>query len=73
MFIQLSKNQIESLKKQNMAKQISRWETIEKAKSFYSNINGVYTAYIEEKNQLRSAYSTPVKVFLLSELKSQPL
>lgn len=69
MYVQLSKNEIESLKEQNMAKQISRWETIEKAKLFYSKIDGVYTAFIEEKKELKSAFSTPVKVFMLSEQK----
>jgi hypothetical protein len=67
MFIELSKEQIEALKKQNMLKQISRWETIEKAKTYYSNTDGIYTAYIEEKRKLRSAYSTPVKVYLITK------
>lgn len=66
MFIHLTKKEIESLVKQGNAKKISRWETIEKAETYYSNLEGVYTAYTEDIKRLRSALSTPVKVFLLS-------
>ncbi|MDQ0049231.1 hypothetical protein J2T18_003532 [Paenibacillus polymyxa] len=70
MFIQLSRNEIKELESMNLAKQISRWDCIEKAASFYDNSNGIYTGYQESLKELFSAYSTPVVIYRIKKLPS---
>lgn len=67
MFINLSKTKIALLKKNKVAVQISRWDSIEKAEAYYSKMNGIYTAYKEDVNNLKTAFSTPVIVFMLKD------
>lgn len=57
MFIEMKKEDI--LK----AEQISKWDTVEKAKEFYEKQKGVYTAFLEENPTY--AVSTPVTVYKL--------
>lgn len=68
MFIYLSVKEIKNLESKKLAEQISRWETLEKAKAYYSGIDGIYTGYKENKNEINSAYSTPVKIFFIKKL-----
>lgn len=56
-------NEIKFLEQKKMAIHISLWDNIEKAEKFYSNLDGIYTAYNEEKRNLMSAFSTPVKIY----------
>jgi hypothetical protein len=68
MFIQLSETEIKELEMNNLAQPISRWETIEKAKVFYSSVDGIFTGYKIKLQDLKTAYSTPVLVFKLNKL-----
>lgn len=67
MYVKLQVDDIKLLRDQNMARQISRWESIEKAKSYYSNEDGLFTAFEEEESFIKSALSTPVFAFQLKE------
>jgi len=67
MFINLSITELDLLKGKNCVIPISRWENIEKAKSFYSSIDGEYAAYEEDIMKLRSAYSTPIRIYLIKK------
>lgn len=49
MFIKMPVNEIKFLEQKKMAIHISLWDNIEKAEKFYSNLDGIYTAYNEEK------------------------
>lgn len=67
MFINLSITELDLLKEKNCVIPISRWENIEKAKSFYSRIDGNYSACEEDVMKLRSAYSTPIRIYLIKK------
>ena len=68
MLINLSITELEILKKQNLATPVSRWESREKAEAYYSKVEGIYVAYKEDVTKLKSAYSTPVRIYLIKEL-----
>ena len=63
MYLKLSKEQLLKLEKEGNATFISLWNTIEKASTFYSTKDGLYSAYIEKDKNLTTAYATPVRVF----------
>lgn len=67
MFINLSISELFLLKELNLATPVSRWENIEKANAFYSKLDGNFAACEEEINKLRTAYSTPVRVYLIKK------
>lgn len=67
MFVQLSNLELEFMIEKNLAIPISRWETIEKARAFYSKMDGKYTGNVEDKKNLLSAYSTPVRVYMIKK------
>lgn len=69
MFIQLTVEEIKDLKSKKLIQQISRWQTLDKARSFYSTIDGVFTGYKENIKELESAYSTPVVVFKIKNCR----
>jgi hypothetical protein len=65
MFKTLTLEEVACVKQEPKNKSISRWETIEKAKLFYENLPEQYGAYEEKREDLISAYATPVFVFRL--------
>ncbi|WP_091222007.1 hypothetical protein [Paenibacillus sp. BC26] len=67
MFIQLTETEIKGLEVKNLAQPISRWETIEKAKAYYSNVEGIFSGYKIKLSDLKTAYSTPILVFKLNK------
>ncbi|OMF67727.1 hypothetical protein BK141_02680 [Paenibacillus sp. FSL R5-0765] len=71
MFVQLSKTEIKNLETQRLAQQISRWESFEKARAYYSNDEGIFTAYKMNLYDMKTAYSTPIVVFKLKKLPTQ--
>lgn len=73
MFICLSLKELNLLKEQNLAIPISRWENKEKAKSYYSKVEGIYAAYEEDVTKLKSAYSTPVRIYFIKNVAKQLL
>ncbi|WP_041964237.1 MULTISPECIES: hypothetical protein [Bacillaceae] len=67
MYIRTSITELNLLKEQNLVIPISRWETREKAEAYYSRIDGNYTAYEEDVTKLKSAYSTPFRVYMIKK------
>lgn len=67
MYIKMSNTELNLLKEHNLVIPISRWETKEKAEAYYSKRDGSYTAYKEDVKKLKSAYSTPFRVYLIKE------
>jgi hypothetical protein len=65
MLKKLSYTEIVILKEANFFLPISRWETFEKAEAYYSKIDGDYVAFEEDISNLKSAYSTPVRVYMV--------
>lgn len=65
MFTNISILELETLKENKSVTPISRWETFEKAATYYSKIEGNYTAQVEDLKNMKSAYSTPVRVYLI--------
>ncbi len=68
MFIHLSETEIKELEMNNLAQPISRWETLDKAKAYYSNVEGIFTGYKIKHQDLKTAYSTPILVYKLNKL-----
>lgn len=68
MFFILTMNEIKELQSKQLAQQISRWESLDKADSYYSKIEGSFTGYKMNLQDLKSAYSTPVVVFKINKL-----
>ncbi len=71
MFVQLSKSEIKDLEEQKIAQQISRWESLDKAVSYYTDIKGIFTAYKLNFYDMQSAYSTPIVVLKLKKLPTR--
>ncbi|PLR98238.1 hypothetical protein [Bacillus sp. T33-2] len=71
MFIKLSLTELDLLKEHNLALPISRWETPEKAEAYYSSMDGDYIVYEEDVKKLRSAYSTPFRVYMIKKMLTE--
>lgn len=63
MVLLLSKEEIIELEKRGRIQFFAFWDTIENVVQFYSKNPGRYTAFIEKKENLNHAFSTPVKVY----------
>jgi hypothetical protein len=71
MFIQLTRYEIHELLNNKLAQPVSRWETLDKARTFYEEIEGIFTGYKANPSELKSAYSTPVIVYKINKLPTR--
>lgn len=71
MFISLSDKDFHLLMEQNLVTPVSRWENKEKAKSYYSSAEGIYVAFEENMSKLKSAYSTPVRIYFIENVSNK--
>jgi hypothetical protein len=67
MIKELSKKKFKFLVEHNLLIPISRWETFDKAEVFYSRLDGNYFAYKENVIDLITAYSTPVRIYMIKD------
>ncbi|WP_157256932.1 hypothetical protein [Paenibacillus sp. Soil750] len=64
----MTKQQILQLEKNKDAECLARFGDLERAKSYYAKQNGIYTAYIENIENLKNGFATPVKVYKMNRL-----